>query len=150
MNIFQNESDSERQVANRQYGNPTSRPTTSTSTTKDDTNSNGSIDEKSSLRIIDHKVVDSDDSKNTFYPIPFVGKRAHVTLGTSERVRPVSTGIDLLDAVHHEKLASEGKLVPETYSLPGSTSKLRCYNPGLWVLYPDTHLEFESMFTGHY
>jgi hypothetical protein len=65
-------------------------------------------------------------------------------------VRPVSTGIDLLEAVHHEKLAAEGKCHPEALTLPGSTSTLRQYKPDLWVLYPDRNLVFDSLFTGHY
>ena len=56
----------------------------------------------------------------------------------------------LTQVVHHEKLAIGGKTIHETYSVPGTTSKLRCYNSSLWVLYPDKHLVFDSLFTGHY
>jgi hypothetical protein len=101
---------------------------------------------QTSLQIVD-KTVDPND---TFYPVPGFGKRAHVTLGTSEGVRPVNTGIDLLDAIHHEKLAASGQLVPETHPLPGTTAQLRRYNSSLWVLYPDREYIFDAVFTGHY
>jgi len=138
----QEESNSERNVANRQYG----KPAASTSKADGDT----STQDKSSLFIVEKTDSDLRDEKERFYPIPGIGKRAHITLGTSEGVRPVNTGIDVLEAVQYEKEASEGNVTPATYSLPDSKSQLRCYKSGLWVLYPETHLVFDSLFTGHY
>ena len=140
----QNESNSERNVANRQSGKPV------VASTSADGDTSVPRDDQSSLVIVEQQDSDLKDDKKRFYPIPGVGKRAHITLGTSEGVRPVNTGIDLLEAVNHEKEASEGNTTPATYSLPGSKSQLRCYTAGLWILYPETHLVFDSLFTGHY
>lgn len=137
----QEESNSERNVANRQYG----KPAASTSRNGDTSTQDGS-----SLVIVEKTDSDLRDEKKRFYPIPGVGKRAHITLGTSEGVRPVNTGIDVLEAVHHEKEASEGNITPKAFSLPDSKSQLKCYKSGLWVLYPETNLVFDSLFTGHY
>ena len=106
----QNESDSERNIAKRQFGRPMSP-------------SIGNIAspnaEKSSLEKIS-KNLDEDEENGVFYPIPGAGKRAHITLGTSEGVRPVNTGIDLLEAVNYEKQAAQGSITPATFTLPGN------------------------------
>ena len=78
--------------------------------------------EKSSLEKIS-KNLDQEAENNVFYPIPGAGKRAHITLGTSEGVRPVNTGIDLLEAVNYEKQAAQGSITPATFTLPGNFCK---------------------------
>lgn len=137
----QPETDAERNISKRQYGKPTRVPSSIDAAV----GANADADVVTSL-----EAVDAVQASNPFYPIPGLGKRAHITLGTSEGVRPVNTGIDVLEAVHHEKLASAGKFEPETHTLPGSTSVLRRYGPSMWVLYPDKHYMVDSLFTGHY
>ncbi len=87
-----------------------------------------------------------------FYPVPGRGRRAHVTLGTrGEDVRPVETGLDLLEAVRAEKEAHEGgggEAAPETFETEGAW--LRRYSDGLWVVYLRRAAVFETVFTGHY
>ena len=80
------------------------------------------VDEPSLERI--SKNLDEEEEENkVFYPIPGAGKRAHITLGTSEGVRPVNTGIDLLEAVNYEKQAAQGSITPATFTLPGNFCK---------------------------
>ena len=93
----------------------------------------------------------SETVDDRFFPIPGRGKRAHVTLGTSEGILPVVTGIDLLDAVKlEEKAAKEPGWKVPTFDV-GDGAVLRQYDPGrLWVLYPGKTAVFEALFTGHY
>lgn len=125
----------------RQYGKPQN-------STLSQSNDSDSFSTDSSSFIAED--VEPQDESSTFYPIPGHGKRAHITLGTSYGVRPVNTGIDVMAAVSHEKEAAEGRSTPATYQLPGSSSKLRCYGNGIWVLYPDKCFSFDSLFGGHY
>ncbi len=91
-----------------------------------------------------------DEVGDRFYPVPGRGRRAHVTLGTSgEDVKPVTTGLDLLEAVRAERAAAEGREQPQTFSLEGG-SELRRYKEGLWVVYLEKAVVFDSVFAGHY
>ncbi|TRY61479.1 hypothetical protein TCAL_02165 [Tigriopus californicus] len=84
----------------------------------------------------------------SFFPIPGHGRRAHITLGTSDGVPPVTTGFDLLEVVQREKEAFQSSLVVPTFDT--AFGKLRNYEDDLWVLYFDRAWEIDSIFTGSY
>lgn len=85
---------------------------------------------------------------NPYIPIPGRGRRAHITLGTSDGVPPVTTGFDVLEVVQREKEAFESSLSVPTFDT--AFGKLRNLDDELWVLYFDRAWEIDSIFTGSY
>eukprot|EP00092_Neocalanus_flemingeri_P004005 GFUD01004311.1.p1 GENE.GFUD01004311.1~~GFUD01004311.1.p1 ORF type:complete len:527 (+),score=133.15 GFUD01004311.1:142-1722(+) len=71
---------------------------------------------------------------------PLVGRRAHITLGCADKVRPVQTGLDQLQVLR----AMEQ---PETsLDIPGGT--LAGFGAGRWLLSLDRSVEVQAVFSG--
>lgn len=89
--------------------------------------------------------VGAQHSKDPFSPCSGLGSRAHLTLGCVPNIKPQQTGLDLINAVRHEKDATKNLTAVSTYDI--SIGKLRHYSHGLWVIYPDRQQLIEAFFT---
>ncbi|CAL4184801.1 unnamed protein product, partial [Meganyctiphanes norvegica] len=99
------------------------------------------------------KEVDQDLGQNRFNPTFGKGSRAHITNGCASNVRPVTTGLDIIDTVCAEQIymteASEnGESLVKSFKISGAV--LRQYENGLWVVYPDKKVIVGSIFSGAY
>lgn len=118
------------------------------------------------------KMVDQDLGPNRFHPTFGIGSRAHFTIGCADNVKPVTTGLDLIDAINAEQKflsqiqenengldqefedahmtePSENSLsVVESFKITGAI--LRQYESGTWVVYPDKKIVLGSIFSGDY
>ena len=75
------------------------------------------------------------------------GNRAHITIGTAPKIKPIITGFDLMDIVYCEKHYKNDN--NHTYTL-SDDSVLKYFGDERWVIYPKTKLIAESFFTAWY
>ena len=76
------------------------------------------------------------------------GLRAHITIATAPSVRPVNTGIDLMEIVQAEHNCDDEN--DSIFEIPDSKDVLKQYKDHFWVVYLNDALTVESIFTGYY
>ena len=76
--------------------------------------------------------------------------KAHITVATAPGVKPVNTGLDLLQVVQAEKLTSNSDEDSKTFSIPESQDILKYCEDNLWVVYLKDALKVQTIFTGYY
>ena len=103
---------------------------------------NNNNEEEDRIQIVNQE--EEEEEKDTFSP---KGSRAHITIGTDPKIKPVITGFDLMDIVYCEKHYKNDNI--PTYTLSDG-SVLKCYGNERWVIYPKTKLIAESFFTAWY
>ena len=89
---------------------------------------------------------DRNEETNRFQPIIGQGCRAHLTIATAPGVKPVNTGIDLMEIVQ----AEEKKIEKYSFEIPNTEDVLKHYNENLWVVYLKDAISVKSLFTGYY
>ena len=71
---------------------------------------------------------------------PALGRRAHITLGCAEGVRPVQTGLDQLQVLREQPVT--------TIDIPGGT--LAGFGGGRWLVSMDKGVAVQGVFSGSY
>lgn len=73
------------------------------------------------------------------------GSRAHITLGCTNGVEAVQTGLDLLEFVKLEKAGNKGEQVGEI-----GGGKLLYFDNGMWMLVLSKKIDVRAIFSGYY